>query len=71
MGKTDNMNTKLLYKSSEVANMLGITTATLKKLVNDNKIEAVVIRTHRYFTQEAIKKFLAESVAASNKPSDK
>ena len=45
---------KLLYKSSEVAKLLGITVATLKKLVLTGKIECMTVNTHRYFTKEQI-----------------
>lgn len=47
-------NNKLLYKSSEVAKMLGITVATLKKLVLTNKINCMTVNTHRFFTKEQI-----------------
>lgn len=59
-------NGKLLYKSSEVAGMLGITVATLKKLVLTGKIQCVVMNTHRYFTKEQIKEYIEEHTSASN-----
>ena len=49
---------KLVYKSSEVAKMLGITPATLKKLVLTNKIECMVVNTHRYFTKEQVDSYI-------------
>ena len=49
---------KLVYKSSEVAKMLGITPATLKKLVLTNKIECMVVNTHRYFTKEQVDNYI-------------
>lgn len=49
---------KLLYKSSEVAKLLGITVATLKKLVLTGKIECMTVNTHRYFTKEQITAYI-------------
>lgn len=47
-----------LFKSSEVAKMLGITPATLKTHWKLGLIDAVIINTHRYYTMDAIKKYL-------------
>ena len=47
-----------LFKSSEVAKMLGITPATLKNHWKMGLIDAVIINTHRYYTMEAIHKYL-------------
>ena len=55
--KTNNKIEKL-YKSSEVAKMLGITTATLKNHYKAGLIEAVVINTHRYYTMESIQNYI-------------
>lgn len=52
---------KLVYKSSEVAKLLGITPATLKKLVLTNKIECMVVNTHRYFTREQVNNYINKS----------
>ncbi len=52
------METKKLYKSSEVAKLLGITTATLKNHYKLGLIEAITINSHRYYTQDAIDKYL-------------
>lgn len=60
-----NPNEKLLYKSSEVAKLLNITTATLKKLVLNGKIDAITVNTHRFFTKEAIEKFINENSTAN------
>lgn len=51
-------NNKLLYKSSEVAKMFGITTATLKKWVKTGKIDCITQNTHRYFTKEQIQEYI-------------
>lgn len=71
MQKGENMdinpNEKLLYKSSEVAKLLNITTATLKKLVLSGKIEAITVNTHRFFTKSAIEKFIEENSSANRK----
>lgn len=53
-------NDKLLYKSSEVAGMLGITVATLKKLVLTGKIECMTVNTHRYFTKEQVMEYIKD-----------
>ena len=51
---------KLLYKSSEVAAMLGITVATLKKLVLTGKIECMTVNTHRYFTKDQVMAYIKD-----------
>ena len=53
--------TKLLFKSAEVARLLNISSPTLKKLCQDGKIDCIVINTHRYFTKAAIDKFIREN----------
>jgi len=52
---------KLLYKSSEVAKMFGITVATLKKYVLEGKIQCISQNTHRYFTKEQIKDYISKN----------
>jgi excisionase family DNA binding protein len=54
-------SSKLLYKSSEVAKLLGVTTTTLKKLVLTGKIQCLVVNTHRYFTKEHIKEYIEKN----------
>lgn len=51
-------NSKALYKSSEVAKMLGISSATLKKLSLKNEIKFITINKHRYYVKEDIVSFL-------------
>lgn len=54
-------SSKLLYKSSEAAKMLGLTTATLKKLTLSGKIKCVTVNTHRYYTKEQITDYINEN----------
>lgn len=49
---------KTLYKSSEVARMLGISSATLKKLSLTGQIKCITLNSHRYYTKEDIVSFL-------------
>lgn len=49
---------KALYKSSEVAKMLGISPATLKKLSLSKEINFITLNKHRYYTKEDIVNFL-------------
>ncbi len=57
---------KLLYKSSEVAKMFGITTATLKKWVKTGKIDCITQNTHRYFTKEQIQEYIDRNTTFLN-----
>jgi predicted site-specific integrase-resolvase len=57
---------KLLYKSSEVAKMFGITTATLKKWVKTGKIDCITQNTHRYFTKEQIQDYIDRNTTFLN-----
>lgn len=49
---------KKLLKSSEVAKILGISTATLKNHYKQGLIEAITINSHRYYTEDAINRYL-------------
>ena len=49
---------KALYKSSEVAKMLGISSATLKKLSLSKEINYITLNKHRYYTKQDIVDFL-------------
>lgn len=54
---------KKLYKSSEVAEMLNISTQTLKNHWKNGMITAIVISTHRYYTKQAILEYLENGTA--------
>lgn len=61
MAALNSNNGQLLYKASAVAQMLNITAPTLKKLVLTGKIDCVTINGRRYFTQEAINRYIEEN----------
>ena len=54
-----------LYKSSEVAKMFNISTATLKNHFKKGLIEAITINSHRYYTAEAIMKYIENGKKSS------
>lgn len=64
---TANKNQKKLLKTREVCQQLGINPATLKAHFKAGLIEAITINTHRYYTQEAIDKYLENGKKNSKK----
>lgn len=58
MDLNNTIGSRQLYKSSEVAKLLGISIATLKNHYKAGLISAITINGHRYYTQEAIDKYL-------------
>lgn len=62
-----NPNDKFLYKSSEVSKILNMSSETLKKLVLSGNIDAITVNTHRYFTKDAIEKFIDENSLSNKK----
>jgi len=60
-------NKKKLLKSSEVAQLLNISMATLKKYFKEGLICAIVINGRRYYTEEAINDFINNGKTINNK----
>lgn len=58
---------KILRKSTEVAQMLNISAATLKKLVMRGEIQAITINNRRYFSDEAISDFIFKHTGTNAK----
>ena len=55
-----------LYSTEEVADMLGITKATLSKYSSSKKIESATIGRKKYYSEENIKAFLNNREQSAN-----
>lgn len=47
-----------LYNQTEVASLLGITTATLRKYINQEKLKTTLIGGRLYISEDEIKRFI-------------
>lgn len=49
-----------IHTLQEVADMLGVTTASLRKYVKEGKLTTTTIGGRKYITEESIKKYILE-----------
>lgn len=47
-----------LYNQTEVAQLLGVTTATVRKYVKEGKIKSTLIGGRHYYSEDEIKRFI-------------
>lgn len=47
-----------LYNQTEVASLLGVTTATLRKYINQEKLKTTLIGGRLYISEDEIKRFI-------------
>jgi excisionase family DNA binding protein len=47
-----------LYNQTEVAALLGVTTATVRKYVKEGKINSTLIGGRHYYSEDEIKRFI-------------
>jgi len=47
-----------LYNQTEVASLLGITTATLRKYITQEKLKTTLIGGRKYISEDEIKRFI-------------
>ncbi len=47
-----------LYNQTEVASLLGVTTATVRKYVKQEKLKSTLIGGRVYFSEDEIKRFI-------------
>ena len=60
-----------LYSRKEVADLLGVTTSSITKYINEGRLETVLIGRQKFVSEENLKSFIVPNSNSSKKPAER
>ena len=60
-----------LYSRKEVAGLLGVTTSSITKYINEGRLETVLIGRQKFVSEENLKSFIVPNSNSSKKPEER